>query len=162
MKILYFFVLFISSQIYSQVNSKVKTELNETDSIYLKSIEKYLEQNVAYYKIHFPKEIIYKTIYIQSEKFLEKLPAKLNGYQIIQVENKDLHKYFKNNKSQITLVQISSISIENSLFYITISPYSVEKKSKNKMKFILSDWTNVYFRFEGGKLVFNKIETEGI
>ena len=162
MKIIYLFFLFVSSQIYSQVNSEVKTELTETDSIYLKSIEKYIEQNVAYYKIHFPKEILSKTIYIQSEKFLEKLPAKLNGYQIIQVESKDLHKYFKNNKSQITLVQISSISIQKSLFYITITPYSVEKKSKNKMKFILSDWTNVYFRFENGKLVFNEIETDGL
>ncbi len=153
----------ISFLAYSQKKELIPKylQLTETDSVYLKSVEKYIIEIDSFYnkfsQIKQPKEI-----YIQYENYLSKLPKKISGYEIIKLGFANRKEHFKKNKNRLRLVEITPITLKNGRFQVILTPYIAKLKSKRKLDLALSDWTIVFFEFKNGKLIHVETKNGGI
>lgn len=125
----------------------------ETDSLYILAIRNYTEELDG---------LNSKVIYVQYENYLSRIPKTVNGFQIIRLGLVNRKEHFRKNKNQLTLVQISSLNLKDGLFSISLIPYSAKLKSKRKLELSYSHFHKTYFRYVNGKLIIDKIESEGI
>lgn len=157
------FTFLISFLGYSQENESISEyfKLTETDSIYLKAVEKYIVEIDSFYN-KYSQTRQPSQIYIQYESYLSKLPNKINEYEIIKLGLKNRQEYFRKNKNRLRLVEITPLTIKNGRFQIILTPYFAELKSKKKLDLALSDWTIVFFEYKNGKLIYVETENGGI
>lgn len=157
------YTLLISFLGYSQKNEPISEyfKLTETDSIYLKAVEKYIVEIDSFYN-KYSQTKQPNQIYIQYESYLSKLPNNINGYEIIKLGLKNRQKYFRKNKNRLRLVEITPLTIKDGRFQIILTPYFAKLKSRKKLDLALSDWTVVFFEFKNGKLIYKKTENGGI
>ncbi len=125
----------------------------ETDSLFILAIENYVKG------LHGLES---KTIYIQYENYLSRLPKTINGFEIIKLGLANRKKYFRKNKNRLTLVEISPLKIENGLFNITLTPYGAKLKGKRKLELSYSHFHRTYFKYLNGRLIMDKTESGGI
>ncbi|PCJ91550.1 MAG: hypothetical protein COA50_16525 [Flavobacteriaceae bacterium] len=148
---------------YSQENESIPEylKLTETDSVYLKAMEKYIIEIDSFYN-KYSQNKQPKQIYIQYENYLSKLPNRINGYEIIKLGLANRQEYFRKNKNRLRLVEIAPLTIKDGRFQIILTPYFAKLKSKKKLDLALSDWTIVFFEFKNGKLIHAETENGGI
>jgi len=139
----------------------LKLTETETDSIYLKAIEKYTIEIDSFYN-KYSQSKHPKQIYIQNENYLPKIPNELNGYEIIKLKSTNIVEYFKGNSSEFYLVIITPLSFEDGRFYIRLTPYYTKINRDNELNLGLSDWTIIYFDLKDGKLTYTETENGGI
>ncbi|TMU55094.1 hypothetical protein [Flagellimonas algicola] len=125
----------------------------ETDSLYIKALENYIEQL---------EDSESKTVYIENENYLMRVPETIGGSEIVKLGLANRKAHFRKNKNQLTLVEVSPLTIEKGFFYITLVPYRAKLKGKKKMDLMYSHFHSTYFKFVEGKLVVHKTETGGI
>jgi len=160
-------LVFVLVTMFSQAQKDTKPiseyfTLTETDSLYNLAIEKYTEELNLYYLKPLHRGGNSKMIYIQNEDYLFKIPNEVNDYKIIKLGLENRREHFKKNKNRLSLVKISPLSVKGKLLFITITPYSAKLKGKRKLFLSLSHWTKVYFKFDDGKLIFDKTVNGGI
>lgn len=136
-------------------------KLTEIDSLYLIAIQKYTDELDSFYQNN-PERKNPRVIYVQHEDYLRLMPVEINGYRIQQLGLNNRKKYFKENNNKLELVEISPLAIENGRFKISLIPYFAELKRRNRLDLSLSDWTNIYFLYKDGKLVYEETENGGI
>ncbi len=158
-----FLFLFISIGSFGQ-NKNQNSELfkmSETDSLYLTSIEKYIVEIDSFYnkysQIKQPK-----TIFIEYQDYLSKIPDSISGYQIQKIGLGNRKKIFRENKGELRYVKIAPLTIKDGQFNITLIPYFAELKRKHLLFLSLSDWTRVIFKFKNGRLNYERTENGGI
>ena len=158
-------VLFIFLTICSYGQNQDKTpdylKMTETDSLYLIAIQKYTDELDSFYQSN-PERKNPRIIYIQHEDYLRLIPGEINGYKIHQLGVSNRKKYFKENNNTLELVEISPLAIQDGRFKISLIPYLAELKSRNRLDLSLSDWTNIYFLYEDGKLIYEETGNGGI
>jgi hypothetical protein len=156
-------LIFISTCSFGQDEKHILDyiKMTETDSLYLIAIEKYTNELDALYTKNTDEEND-KIIYIQYESYLQLIPSEINGYEIQKLGLANRKKHFKANKNKLYLVEISTLRIENGRFSITLIPYFAELKRRKKLHLSLSGWTNVFFEYINGKLIYEKTENGGI
>lgn len=161
--ILLTFGFLISFLTYSQENETISEyrKLTETDSVYLKAIEKYIIEIDSFYN-KYSQNKQPKKIYIQYENYLSKLPNEIKGYEIIKLGLANRQEHFRKNKNRLRLVEITPLTIKDGRFQIILTPYFAELKSKKELNLSLSDWTIIFFEFKNGKLIFAESENGGI
>ncbi|MCL6274234.1 hypothetical protein M3P19_09445 [Muricauda sp. 2012CJ35-5] len=125
----------------------------ETDSLYIKALEKYIEQL---------KETESKTVYVEYEDYLMRIPKTIRGFEIKKLGFANQKEHFRKNKNHLILVKVSPLTIENGLFHITLTPYAAKRKGKKKMELVYSHFHQTYFRFEKERLIVIKTERGGI
>ncbi|MBK0404799.1 hypothetical protein I5M27_17540 [Adhaeribacter sp. BT258] len=136
-------------------------KMSETDSLYLIAMEKYtIEIDSFYNKYSQSKQP--KTIFIENQDYLSKIPNSINGYQIQKIGLGNRKKIFRENGNELRYVIISPLTLSKGQFSITLTPYSAELKRKNRLYLGLSSWTNVYFEFKNRRLNYEKTENGGI
>jgi hypothetical protein len=158
-----FLFLFISVGSFGQ-NKNQNSELlkmSETDSLYLTSIEKYIVEIDSFYN-KYSQVKQPKTIFIEYQDYLSKIPDSINGYRIQKIGLGNRKKIFRENKGELRYVKIFPLTIKNGQFNITLIPYFAELKRKNHLFLSLSDWTRVIFEFKNGSLNYERTENGGI
>ncbi|WP_422081407.1 hypothetical protein [Ulvibacterium sp.] len=128
-------------------------EPKETDSLFILAIENYTKELDG---------LESKTIYVQYENYLSRLPKTINGFEIIKLGLANRKKYFRKNKNRLTLVEISPLTIENGLFNITLILYAAKLKGKRKLELSYSHFHRTYFKCLNGRLIMDKTEGGGI
>ena len=158
-----FVFLFIPVGLFGQEKNQYSQllKLSETDSLYLTSIEKYIVEIDSFYN-KYSQVKQPKTIFIEYQDYLAKIPDSINGYRIQKIGLGNRKKIFKENKSELRYVTISPLTISEGQFSITLIPYFAELKRKNHLFLDLSDWTKVFFEFKNGRLIYDKTENSGI
>ena len=124
-------------------------------------MDKYIVEIDFFYNKHSHQKLP-KTIFIEYQDYLSKIPDSINGYRIQKIGLGNREKVFKENKNELRLVKIFPLTLEDGKFKITLIPYFAELKRKNHLFLSLSDWTNVLFEFEDGHLIYEKTENGGI
>lgn len=142
-------------------NNSSYLKMTQTDSVYLKALEKYTVQIDSFYNKYSQKDQD-RIVYINYENHLSKLPKEINGYEIILLDAENGKEYFRKSKNKLRLVEVNPLSIKDKRFYIGLTPYFAELKSRNKLYMSISDWKIKYFNWIDGKLVYNETENNGI
>ena len=137
-------------------------EPTETDSLYILALQNYTQHSDTLYKENPLRERHSKIVYLRHENYLSRLPKTINGYHIIRLGQANQKKYFRKNKNSFTLVEISSLTLKDGLFSITVIPYGAKRKGKSKMDLSYSGYDRTYFKYVDGKLVMDKFESGGI
>lgn len=146
--------LFLGNFAFAQSDEIIKMiEPTETDSLFILAIENY-SKNLNGLKS--------KTIYVQHENYLSRLPKKVNGFEIIKLGLANRKEHFRKNKNHLILVEISPLTIENGLFNITLTPYGAKLKGKRKLELSYSHFHRTYFKYLNGRLIMDKTERGGI
>jgi hypothetical protein len=135
--------------------------MTETDSLYLTAMEKYTVEIDSFYNKYSQKKQP-KTIYIEYQDYISKIPDSINGYRIQKIGLGNRKKIFRENKNELRYVKIFPLTINEGTFSITLIPYFAELKRKNHLFLSLSDWTRVFFEFKNGRLIYEKTENGGI
>ena len=130
------------------------------NNIYLTALNEYINQLNEFYTTDFYSPNKNKILYIQQEKFLEKIPNKINEYKIIKITPENKAKYFRNGKAKLLTI-IFELKQKDGKCFINITPYKVEYQNKNYTQTV-SDWTLIYFRSQKGNLIHSKTENGGI
>jgi hypothetical protein len=158
-----YILILVTFQLFGQTSESTPDflQMTETDSLYLKAIEKYTVQIESFYNKYLPSNRK-KIIYINYEDFLTKLPKNINSYQIVLLDKGNRKEYFKKSKNKLRLVNVTPLSIKDKRFFISLTPYFAELKSRNKLYLSISDWTIIYFDWIDGKLVYAETENNGI
>lgn len=141
----------------SQTSEVFSRKLSETDSLYLLAFKKYINHIDNYFN---QKEL--NTIYLDYQDYLNFIPDSLDGHRIIKLWIPNRRKYFKKSKNNLRLVKIFPLTIEDKKFRISIVPYFAKLNKRNQLDLALSNWTRVYFTYDNGRLIFEKIENGGI
>ncbi|MBC8755231.1 hypothetical protein H2O64_11140 [Kordia sp. YSTF-M3] len=155
--------LFATFFMYSQEKESILKylQLTETDSIYLKAVEKYIIELDSFYNTYSQNEQP-KKIYIQYEDYLFKLPYKISGYEIIKLGLANRKKHFRKNKNRLRLVIMTPLTLKDGRFQVRLTPYFAKLKSRKHLDLALSDWTIVFFEFKNGKLKCAETQNGGI
>ena len=139
--------------------SKSQTK-SENDSLYIIALEKYTIEKDSFF-LKFPKEPRekYEILYLEKPYFIDKLPDSINNHKLIIVNstNKD-ELYSKNGNSLINI--IIKPKIENGLFIITVTPLIGSRDENGKILLELSDWINVFFKYDCDRKRWNYLKTE--
>ena len=136
-------------------------KMTETDSLYLIATEKYVIEIDSFYN-KYSQQKLPKTIFIEYQDYLSKIPDFVNGYRIQKIGLGNRKKVFRENKNELRLVKIFPLTLDDGKFIITLIPYFAELKRKNHLFLSLSDWTKVFFEFKNGHLIYEKTENGGI
>lgn len=163
------YILILTLFIYNNLSSQNSIDsipnylkLTQTDSVYLQAIEKYTLHIDSLYSRQNRKKNNIKIIYVQNEDFLFKIPSKVNGYEIIKLGFLNRKKYFRQNKSRLTYVVISPISIEKNSLFVSFIPYQAKLKGRKKLFLEYSNWTKIYFKLKNNKVDYIKTINDGI
>ena len=143
----------------AQLSDYIK--MTETDSLYLIAIQKYTAEIKTFFRKN-PERKKPKIIYIQNENYLRLITNQINGFEIQKIGIANRKKVFRENKNKLELVKVSPLTIENGQFKIGLIPYLAELKSKKRLNLSLSVWTNVYFNYVDGKLIYAETKNGGI
>ncbi|MGR3809684.1 hypothetical protein [Jiulongibacter sp. NS-SX5] len=135
--------------------------MSETDSLYLTSIEKYIVEVESFYN-KYSQEKPPKTIFIEYQDYLSKIPDSISGYRIQKIGLGNRKKIFRENKGELRYVKIFPLTIKEGQFNITLVPYFAELKRKNHLFLSLSNWNRVVFEFKNGSLNYERTESGGI
>ena len=135
--------------------------MSETDSLYLIAIEKYVLEIDSFYN-KYSQQKQPKTIFIEYQDYLSKIPDSINGYRIQKIGLGNRKKIFRKNKNELRYVKIFPLTLKDGQFSITLIPYFAELKKRNHLFLSLSDWTKILFDFKNERLIYNKTENGGI
>jgi len=157
-------IFYLFSNVVLGQSEEVKKlfEPTETDSLYILAIRNYTQHSDTLYKENPLRERPSKILYLRHENYLSRLPKIINGYQIIRLGLANQKKYFRKNKNRLTLIEISPLTLKDGLFSITLIPYGARRKGKSKMDLSYSGYDRTYFKYEDGKLIMDKFESDGI
>ncbi|GEM_PF-4407060 len=92
-------------------------EVDETDSLYMLSIEAYiefLEQENRRGKT--------KTIYIKERSHTSALPYQIKGNEIVKINSDNYKKHLKKNGNSMYVITVRPLRLSEGVFYITLEP----------------------------------------
>jgi hypothetical protein len=161
--LLTYILVFASFQSFGQIKDDTPSylKLTQTDSVYLKALEKYTVQIDSFYNKYSQKDQN-RIVYINYENYLSRLPKEINGYQIILLDSENRKKYFRKSKNKLRLVEVTPLTIKNKRFHIRLTPYFAELKGRKNLYMSISDWTIIYFDWIDGALKYAETENNGI
>jgi hypothetical protein len=140
-----------------------KAQVQESDKIYWSALEQYtlaVDTFYSKYSDHFKD----KNIYLQKPEYVNSIPKKVNGYHIILITSNNQQKIYKDYNNKLLHTMMFPVAVEDSLIYITFTPYHGELKKCKHYLLAVSDGTTVYFKFDCDKqryLVY-KVDNWGI
>ncbi len=136
-------------------------KLTETDSLYLTAVKKFIVEIDSFYN-KYSQEKWPKTIFIQYENYLSNIPNTVDGYKIQFIGPGNQKKIFRQNDNHLRLTKISSLTLKDGQFRITLTPYYGEIKKRKHLYLSLSDWTVISFDFKNGHLTYRETKNGGI
>ena len=154
-----FFIVIIIS-VFSNYSFAQNSDGKYQNDIYVVALKKYVSQLKEIYTTDFYSENKKQIIYIKDEKYLDKIPGKIDNYKIVRINDLNKDKYFKNRKPRL-LTTIFPLKNKDGKCFINITPYQVTSEKNNYVQTV-SDWTIVYFKNKNGIMVYDRIENGGI
>jgi len=134
--------------------------LCENDSIYLKSIEKYVVEIDSFYlKYSNYDKDIFNNLYFEQSHLFDKLPDTIDGHKIILLNSSDLVELYHRNGNRL-IYNIIKPTFEKGILRVMIIPYIGELDESGNFLLGLSDWTNVFFEFDCVKKRWKYFKTE--
>ncbi|WP_196888384.1 hypothetical protein [Aureivirga sp. CE67] len=149
-------LIFISICSFGQNQNSTSLKLTETDSLYLTSIKKYIvlvESN--YNKVVNEKQP--KTIFVEDEDYLYRIPDSVNGYRIQKFSLGD-SKLFKKNNKELRYVKIFPLEIDKGKFKIPFVHFFAKLKKRNHLVITNINSSYVFFEFKNGHLIYDRTE----
>jgi hypothetical protein len=140
-----------------------KAQMRESDRIYWAALEQYTLEIDTYYS-KYSDRFKDKSIYLQKPEDVDSIPKEVNGYHITIITSNNQQKIYKDHNNKLLHTMMSPVTVEDSLIYITFTPYHGELKKHNHYSLSVSDGTIVYFKFDCDKqryLVY-KVDNWGI
>lgn len=95
-----FFIVIIIS-LFSNYSFAQNSDVKYQDDIYVVALKKYVSQLKEIYTTDFYSENKKQIIYINDEKYLDKIPRKIDNYEIVKINDLNKHKYFKSRKTRL-------------------------------------------------------------
>jgi len=151
-KYLFLTLIFMLSTLFANAQKR------SSDKIYWLALNKYtLALDSNYHSTE-------KEIYLQKPDYVDSIPPKVNGYNIILITGKNQKRLYRAHNNRLIHTIISPITVEDSLLYITITPYSGTLKGNRHYYLGLSGGTTIYFKFDCTKkqFIIDKINNWGI
>ncbi len=150
-----FFIL-ISTISYGQENL--------TDSLYQEAFRKFESQIPEYYTKYSVGDAAFQNIYVQENRYMSVYPDTIHGRAVIVLTSKNYAKHYRQNGGKLIQVEIRAIQTHQDRLGIAFIPYHGSLRKKKEVDLYLTDWTNVYFRFnsESEKWEFDHVENAGI
>lgn len=136
-------------------------QLTENDSLYLAAIELFTVEIDLFYNKYGEKDFG-DILYLEYQDYLYRLPDTINGYKIIFLGLHNQRKHFKQQKNKLRYIKIRPLSFENDSFKIRLTPYFATLKKRKHLLLELSDYTDIYFRYENGRLIYDFSKNGGI
>jgi hypothetical protein len=136
---------------------------HETDSLYISALEYYLascdSNHIKYPDIYSKID----TIFLEQTDEISVVPSILCGRVIVLITNENWRKIYEQNGNTLIHCKVFPIDVKGDEIEISIIPYK-GKKVKDNLEIGLSDWTNVYFKYDCFKKrwVYIRVETGGI
>ncbi len=151
------FIFLASFTVFGQNNDSELLNRSETDSLYLLAIKKYILEIDSFHNKALHK-IPPKTIYLEYQDYLKKLPESIDGFEIKMIGIENRRKVFRKNGNHLRYVKIHPLSIIDGEFHIVVLPYRARLKKGNFMNLILFRWTSIVFEFKNGQLMYKRTE----
>jgi hypothetical protein len=134
-----------------------------SDKMYWIALQKYTAELSKSY----PKEVYYgdeKIIYLEKPLFMDSVPPKINGYNIVILTFANKKDIYLKHKRILVHTEISPIHIENDKVSITITPYGGRMINRRHYNLTVGDGTTVYFKYDCDKkeFIFDKTINWGI
>ena len=145
--------------------------VSENDSLYLIALEKYTVEIDSFYTRYSDNPSKYETIYLEETNLFKNIPNRINGKEITILTDTNKEHIYNKNGNKLIQLKIFPLKVKNDLIEITVIPYHgklVKSVSENQINLnysiSLSDWTNVFFKFncESKKWEYEKTENGGI
>lgn len=147
MKLILILLLLIATSVVSAQH------MRETDRIYWVTLHEYtvaVDSSYSKYIDQFKD----KCIYLQKPEYVDSIPSKVNGYNIILITSQNIRKLYKEHNNHLIHTKMFPVAIEDSTFYITITPYRGELRKRNHYNLAVSDGTTVHFKYDCDKRKF--------
>ncbi|MDR3697054.1 hypothetical protein [Mucilaginibacter sp.] len=140
-----------------------KAQKRETDKIYWLALDKY---TLALDAGNHPNSNIgnEKVIYLQKSDYVDSIPPLINGYSIVLITSKNQKTLYKQHNRNLIHTIMLPVAVQDSMLYITITPYIGQLKGNRHYFLSVSEGTTVYFKFDPGKKQFltDKVKNWGI
>ncbi|BAU53489.1 hypothetical protein [Mucilaginibacter gotjawali] len=139
----------------------VKGQKIASDKIYWLALDKY---TLALGSGSHPNIGVEKVIYLQKSDYVDSIPPLINGYGIVLISNKNQKTLYKQHNRKLIHTIMSPVAVQDSMLYITITPYLGRLKGNRHYFLSVSEGTTVYFKFDSDKKQFvpDKIKNWGI
>ena len=125
----------------------VRAQKQASDKIYWLALDKYTlalsSDNSP--NLYSSKE---KKIYLQKPEYVDSIPSKINGYDIILITNETQKNLYQAHNNKLVHTIMSPVAVEDSLLNIRISPYFGTLKSGKHYYLAVSDGLIVYFKYD--------------
>lgn len=138
--------------------------ISENDSLYLTALEKYSIQLDSFYIKYSNNREQYSKIYIEYTDLFKGISEYIRGREVLILNNNNFKEVYKNNEGKLIQLRIFPIEIKHGQIEITFIPYHGKLDKKGKLSLALSDWTNVYFKYDckQEKWIYDRTENGGI
>lgn len=105
-----------------------------------------------------------KVIYLQKSDYVDSIPPSINGYNLVLITDKNRKTLYKQHNRKLTHTIMLPVAVQDSMLYITITPYFGRLKGNRRYFLGVSEGTTVYFKFDPGKkqFVVDKVKNWGI
>jgi hypothetical protein len=141
----------------------VSAQKRPSDKIYWLALDKY---TLALDSGRHPTLNLFqeKKIYLQKPEYVDSIPPQINGYNIILITGQTQKKLYKDHKGQLIHTIMFPVAVEDSLLYITITPYRGKLKGSRHYYLGVSDGITIYFKYNAIKkqFVVDKVKNWGI
>jgi hypothetical protein len=140
-----------------------KAQVRESDKIYWSALEQYTLAIKTFYS-KYSDRFQDRNIYLQKPEYVDSIPKAINGYNITLITPANQQKVYKDHNNKIIHTIMFPVAVEDSLMYITITPYHGERQKRKHYSLAVSDGTTVYFKFDCDKrrYLVHKVNNWGI
>ena len=138
--------------------------ITANDSLYLTALEKYSIQLDSFYSKYSDNKKQYSKIYIEKTDLFKGISPYIREREILILNNENLKEIYKENEWKLIQLRIFPIEIIEGEIEIKFVPYHGEMDKKGNLSLALSDWTNVYFKYDCNqkKSLYDRTENGGI
>ncbi|PKV62892.1 hypothetical protein [Pontibacter ramchanderi] len=120
-------------------------QTNDSKDIYLEALNKYtlhLDSLFAGNRNH-----VINTIYLEIPDFVDSIPNKVNGYEIVVLTSKNIKQVYKTNNNSLTHTKLFPIKVENGRIVVSLIPYSGVRKRNGNLNLALGGGTQILFKY---------------
>lgn len=135
-----------------------------TDSLYLAAFDIFETQVTAYYTRYAEGDAAFQTLYVQENRWIPNFPDSINGREVTVLTSKNYKKHYRKKGRKLIQIEVRAMQMDKGKLGIAFLPYHGTMLRNKEVVLYLSDWTNVYFRFNITlqKWEFDKVSNGGI
>lgn len=138
-------------------------QMRDSDKIYWLALKEFV---ITIDSVYSKNTVIFKSkeIFLQKPELVDSIPVNIDGYRITLINATNQKQLYTNHKNHLIHTVMFPVAVEDSLIYVTFTPYRGELKKRNHYKLAVSDGTTVYFKFDCNERKFKvfKIDNWGI